>query len=176
MASWFQPFLCYLCYLPLDSKVSRHDAMCNSHMGDPITVWDHGSVMSPLQHPPGVVGRTAKATKVGTPSNLAPSFIQESEMYLPYEKNPGVFCFLKGWVSANIMEDAYTYVRAQTLFQSCDILCSSATLQSMEDVLTLWSSENQNPGNRTVYSCPVTISCVSEKTVKDYSNSHMGSM
>lgn len=57
--------------------------MCNSRMGDSITAWDHASVMSPLQHPPGAVGRTVKATEVGTPSNLAPSFIPESEMCLP---------------------------------------------------------------------------------------------
>ena len=64
-------------------KFQGMDAMYNSHMGDAITAWDHASVMSPLQHPAGAVGRTVKATEVGNPSNLAPSFIQESEMCLP---------------------------------------------------------------------------------------------
>lgn len=64
-------------------KFQGMDAICNSHMGDSITAWDHASVMSPLQHPPGAVGRTVKATEVGTPSNLALSFIQESERRLP---------------------------------------------------------------------------------------------
>lgn len=59
--------------------------MCNSRMGDPITTCDHASIMSPLQHPPGAVRRMVKATNIGTPSDLTPSFIQESEMHLPYE-------------------------------------------------------------------------------------------
>jgi len=77
-------------------KFQGTDAMCISHVQDPITAWDHECMVTALQHPSGVVGRTAKATKVGTPSNLALSFIQESEMPLPYKKNPSVSCFLMG--------------------------------------------------------------------------------
>lgn len=59
-------------------KFQSMDAIYNSQMGDPITVWGHAGVMSPLQHLPSAVRRTAKPTKAGTPSNLKHFFIQES--------------------------------------------------------------------------------------------------